>query len=84
MQKEGCQEVSQDEKRDRTKWLKNQYYSELASNIDTAAEARQADKEFSMAKKDSVLKTGDTNVTSKTKLKNHFESHFAARTLELP
>ena len=37
-----------------------------------------------MAKKYSILKTGETTVISKTSLKNHFESHFAARDLELP
>ena len=45
-------------KRDRTKWLKNQYYSELASNTNAGAEARQADKEFSVSKK--VLKNSTT------------------------
>ena len=71
-------------RKNRLKQLKNQYYSDLANSINTIAEARQVDKEFAMAKKYSVLKTGQTNVISKTSLKNHFESHFAARDLELP
>ena len=68
----------------RLKQLKNQYYSDLANSINTIAEARQVDKEFAMAKKYSVLKTGQTNVISKTSLENRFESHIATRDLELP
>ena len=70
--------------KNRTKWLKNQYYTDLANSINTVADARQVDKEFAMAKKYSVLKTGEKTVISKAKLKNHFESHFAAQDLEMP
>ena len=70
--------------KERRKRLKNEYFKNLADNINTAAEARQIDKEFTLAKKYSCLKTGETNAVSKSKLKVHFEGHFAERQLELP
>ena len=67
------------------KRLKNEYFKELADNINTVAEARQVDKEFALAKKYTTLKSGEKTVISKSKLKTHFESHFAERPhLELP
>ena len=34
----------------RRKWLKNKYYKEMADNINTAAQAREVEKEFTLAK----------------------------------
>ena len=70
--------------KDRRKYLKNAYFKELADNINTVAEARQVDKEFALAKKYSALKAGDITTISNHKLKEHFESHFASRPVELP
>ena len=66
------------------KWLKNKYFQKLADGINTVAEASQVDKEFSLAKKYTAIKTGMRTTISKEKLKAHFESHFAARPAELP
>ena len=70
--------------KDRRKWLKNEYFKNLADGINTVAEARQVDKEFALAKKYSALKTGIQSTISKGKLKSHFEQHFAARDIPLP
>ena len=70
--------------KERRKWLKNAYFKNLADTINTAAEARQIDKEFALAKKYSCLKTGESSAVSKSKLKTHFESHFAERQVDLP
>ena len=70
--------------KDRRKWLKNEYFKNLADGINTVAEARQVDKEFALAKKYSALKTGVQSTISKGKLKSHFEQHFAARDIPLP
>ena len=80
------EEVKETQKkiRDCRKRLKNEYFETLANNINTAAEARQIDKEFALAKKYTALKTGVQSGISKVKLKSHFESHFAARNIEEP
>ena len=70
-------------KKQRTR-LKNEYYHELAENINSAAEAREIEKEFALAKKYSALKSGNRKSISNDKLKVHFEQHFAARELPLP
>lgn len=61
--------------------LKNIYYKELA---DTAAEARDVEKEFALAKKYSALKTSNKSTISKEKLKTYFAEHFADRPLPVP
>ena len=66
------------------KRLKNEYYRELADNINTIAEAREVEKEFAMAKKYTAFKSGSKLQISNEKLKTHFENHFAARSPELP
>ena len=43
--------------KDTQKWLKNEYYRELADNINTVAEAREVEKEFAMAKKYHSIQT---------------------------
>ena len=54
--------------------LKNEYFNQLADGINTVAEARQVDKEFSLVKKYTAIKTGVRTVISKEKLKTHFEN----------
>ena len=66
------------------KRLKNEYYRELADNINTIAEAREVEKEFAMAKKCTAFKSGSKLQISNEKLKTHFENHFAAKSPELP
>ena len=67
------------------RWLlKNKYYREAADNINSAAEARQVEKEFSLAKKHSVFKTTEKLRISNEKLQIHFQQHFAARELPEP
>ena len=68
----------------RRKWLKNKYYKEMADNINMAAQAREVEKEFTLAKKYTALKTGSKLMISNEKLKDHFENHFAARDLQIP
>ena len=68
----------------RRKWLKNEYYKELADNINTAAQAREVEKEFALAKKFTALKAGSKLTISNEKLQVHFENHFAAQKLQLP
>ena len=65
------------------KRLKNEYYRELADNINTIVEAREVEKEFAMTKKYTAFKSGSKLQISNEKLKTHFENHFAARSPEL-
>ena len=66
----------QSEIKERTKELKNTYYSELANNINSAAMAREVEREFAMAKKYASIKVGSKLSISNDKLKNHFIEHF--------
>ena len=66
------------------KKLKNEYFKKLADGINCVAEARQVDKEFALAKKYTALNSDTRSTISKTKLKSHFEQHFAARNVEVP
>ena len=50
-----------------------------ADGINNAAEARNVEKEFSLAKKYTAIKAGSKLRISNEKLKNHFEKHFTAR-----
>ena len=68
--------------RKRRRTLKNRYYKELADNINNAAEAREVEKEFALAKKHSAFRKGQPKAISNEKLKSHFEHHFKAK--ELP
>ena len=65
--------------KERRTHLKNEYYRELADGINNAAEARNVEKEFSLAKKYTAIKAGSKLRISNEKLKNHFEKHFTAR-----
>ena len=69
--------------KDTQKKLKNDYYQELAKNINTISELRVVEKEFAMAKKYTTFKAGTRLQISNEKLKIHFENHFAAKTPEL-
>ena len=70
--------------KERRKILKNRYYREIADGINTAAQAREVEKEFAMMKKYSILKTKKSKPISNEKLKVHFENHFSAREILLP
>ena len=58
--------------------LKNQYYKELADNINNVAQAREVEKEFALAKKYSAFQQGQPKAISNEKLKSHFQQHFKA------
>ena len=64
--------------------LKNAYYQELANGINNAANAREVEKEFALAKKYNAIKVGTRKTISNEKLKAHFEQHFAERDPPLP
>ena len=70
--------------KNRRQILKNDYYREIANNIKSAAEARQVEKEFALAKKYSSFKESSNLRISNDKLKTHFQGHFAARDIQLP
>ena len=69
--------------KNKTKELKNSYYAELADNINSAAMAREVEKEFSMAKNYTAIKKSSKLHISNDKLKDHFKEHFAAPSPEL-
>ena len=64
--------------------LKNKYFKEIADNINSAAQAREVEKEFALMKKYSVLQSKKGKPISNEKLKKHFKGHFSARELPLP
>ena len=70
--------------RKRRNKLMNDYYKEQADKINTAAEARDVEKEFALARKYSALKSSTRLTISNEKLKNHFEEHFSMRELPVP
>ena len=71
--------------RDKRKELKDKFYSEKAAEINNAAEARQVEKEFYLAKNYAMHKKPPSKIEiSKEKLTKHFEKHFSERELELP
>ena len=85
----GCSEKGklrklQKEVKERRKYLKNKYYKELADNINTAAEARQVEKEFALPQKFTAIKTRSRLAISNEKLNVHFRNHFAAPKPEIP
>ena len=69
--------------KEKTKELKKSYYAELADNINSAAMAREIEKEFAMAKKYTAIKKSSKLHISNDNLKDHFKEHFAARSPEL-
>ena len=68
----------------RRKKLKNAYFKRIADGINNAAEMRDAQKEFSLAKNYSALKKTSQTSISNNKLKIHFTNHFASRTIPTP
>ena len=73
----------QREIKSKTKELKNEYFAELADNINSVAMAREVEKEFVLAKTYTAIKKGSKLLISNNKLKDHFQEHFAARIPEL-
>ena len=84
LRKEPSNSALQSEIRTKRKILKDQYYSKKASEINCAAEARQVEKEFQLAKNYRMHKPSSKIHISKEKLTKHFEKHFSERELELP
>jgi len=70
--------------REKRKVLKDLYYHQKAMEINCAAEARQVEKEFQLAKNYSMHKSSSKIDISKEKLTKHFKQHFSERVLELP
>ena len=66
------------------KSLKDLYYHEKAMEINCAAEARQVEKEFQLAKNYVMHKPSSKINISKDKLTKHFKQHFSERILEMP
>ena len=56
----------------------------MANGINNASEARDVEKEISMAKKYVSLKAGTRLTISNQKLKDNFKDHFATRNIPLP
>ena len=74
----------QNQIKSKRKQLKNIYFKEKADAINTAAEARQVEKEFQLAKTYQMFNKSSKIAISKEKLTKHFEKHFADRPLPLP
>ena len=70
--------------REKRKYLKDQYYHEKAIAINNAAEARQVEKEFQLAKSHSMHKSSTKIAISKEKLTKHFKEHFSEKHLDTP
>ena len=70
--------------RDKRKTLKDLYYHEKAIAINNAAEARQVEKEFQLAKNHAMHKPSSKIDISREKLTKHFKEHFSERVLEMP
>ena len=70
--------------RETRKSLKDQYYHEKAIAINNAAEARQVEKEFQLAKSHSMHKSSTKITISKEKLTKHFKEHFSEKHLDTP
>ena len=85
LRKEPSNSTLQSEVRNKRKLLKQQFYSKKANEINCAAEARDVEKEFQLAKSYRMHKSSSSKIhISKEKLSKHFEKHFSERDLELP
>ena len=85
LRKEPSNSNLQSEVRNKRKLLKQQFYSKKANEINCAAEARDVEKEFQLAKNYRMHKSSSSKIhISKEKLSKHFEKHFSERDLELP
>ena len=85
LRKEPNNSALRTEIREKRKLLKDQFYNKKAMEINCAAEARQVEKEFHLAKRFAMHKPTSSKINiSKEKLTKHFEKHFSERILELP
>ena len=63
--------------------LKNEYFSSLANEINTAAEARKIEEEFRLCKSYTMHKNTDANLISSEKLTEFFKDHLKEKPVEL-
>ena len=63
--------------------LKNDYFSDLAENINTVAEARKVEEEFRLCKSYNMHKTKDTKLISSEKLTEFFKDHLKEKPVDL-
>ena len=63
--------------------LKNEYFSSLANDINTAAEARKIEEEFRLCKTYTMHKNTDTNLISSEKLTDFFKDHLKEKPIDL-
>ena len=63
--------------------LKNDYFSDLAKNINMASEARKVEEEFRLCKGYTMNKNTDPKLISTEKLSAFFQDHFSAKHVEL-
>ena len=63
--------------------LKNDYFFNLANNINTAGEARKIEEEFRLSKSYTMHKHTDTNLITSEKLTEFFEDHLKEKPIDL-
>ena len=63
--------------------LKNDYFSKLSSNINTASEARKIEEEFHLCKTYTMTKHSDINLISSGKLTDFFKDHLKEKPIEI-
>ena len=63
--------------------LKNEYFSSLANEINTVAEARKVEEEFRLCKTYTMHRNVDTNLISSDKLTEFFQDHLKEKPVSL-
>ena len=63
--------------------LKNEYFSNLANNINIASEERKIEKEFRLCKNYSMHKYSETKLITNEKLTDFFQDHLENKNDEL-
>ena len=63
--------------------LKNDYFSNLASNINAAAEARKVEEEFRLAKSYTMHKNATNNLITSERLSEFFEDHLKEKPIDV-
>ena len=63
--------------------LKNNYFSDLAKDINIASEARKVEEEFRLCKTYNMHKNTDANLISTEKLSSFFQNHYSEKKVEL-
>ena len=63
--------------------LKNDYFSDLAKNINVANEERKVEEEFRLCKDYKMIKNSDKQLISTNKLSAFFQDHFKEKSTEL-